>query len=131
MSRSLRWTLGVIDAAMLLYWGVAVLAVLGVVALPRATMYAGYGTPVIDAWNWSFAPVDVAFAVMGLLAVRAARRDNPRWRGLALVSLTLTGCAGAMAIAFWALRGEFDPAWWVPNLVLVAVALVFVPRLLR
>lgn len=131
MSRSLRWTLGVIDAAMLLYWGVAVLAVLGVVALPRATMYAGYGTPVIDAWNWSFVPVDVAFAVMGLLAVRAARRDNPRWRGLALVSLTLTGCAGVMAIAFWALRGEFDPAWWVPNLVLVAVALVFVPRLLR
>jgi hypothetical protein len=34
MSRSLRWTLGVIDAAMLLYWGVAALALVGVVALP-------------------------------------------------------------------------------------------------
>ena len=130
MSRALRWTLGLIDGAMLVYWGVAALAAVGVVALPRAVMYDGYGTPVIDAWNWSFAPLDLLLAVTGVAAVRAARRHSPHWRGLAIVSLTLTGCAGGMAVSFWALRGEFDAAWWLPNLALVAVALVFVPRLL-
>jgi len=33
---------------------------------------------------------------------------------------TATLCAGLMAIAFWWLRRDFDPAWWLPNLYLVA-----------
>jgi hypothetical protein len=36
-----------------------------------------------------------------------------------LVSLTLTSTAGLMALAYWALRGEFDIAWWGPNLFLM------------
>ena len=43
----------------------------------------------------------------------------PAGRGLQAVSLALTHAAGLNAIAFWALRGEFDPAWWLPNLWLV------------
>ena len=130
MTGGLRAFLGVTDAAMLAYWALAGLAAAGAIALPAAVMYGGYGTPVIDAWNWSFAPLDLAFALIGLASVRAAAQGRA-WRGLATVSLTLTMCAGGMAIAFWALRREFDPAWWGPNLVLLLAPLVWLPGLVK
>ncbi len=131
MSRALRLALTAVDLAMLVYWSIAALAAARAVTLPASAMYAGYGTPLIDAWNWSFAPLDLAFAATGLAAVRLARAGDARWRGLAIVSLTLTGAAGLMAVAFWALLGTFDPAWWLPNLVLLALPMAFGPRLLR
>jgi hypothetical protein len=45
---------------------------------------------------------------------------------LALVSLVLTSCAGLQAVSF-CIRGEFDPAWWIPNLFLLLHPLYFVP----
>lgn len=131
MNRGLRTALTLVDGAMLVYWSVAALAAARVIALPTSAMYAGYGTPVIDAWNWSFAPLDLVFALTGLAAVRLAWAGDARWRGLAIVSLTLTGAAGLMAVAFWGLTGAFDPAWWGPNLVLVALPVYFVPGLIR
>ena len=131
MSPALRWTFAAVDGAMLFYWSVAAAAAAGAIALPPTAMYAGYGTPLIDAWNWSFAPLDLIFAVTGLASVRLAARGDPRWRALAIVSCTLTGCAGLMAVSFWALTADFDPAWWVPNLVLLAVPLVFLRGLIR
>jgi Family of unknown function (DUF5360) len=130
MPRALRVNMLIVDFGMLLYWGVAALALAGIINLPASLMYNGYGTPMIDAWNWSFAPIDLLFAVTGLVSVRLSRRDGDRWLGWALVSITLTGCAGLMAVSFWALTGDFDPAWWLPNLVLVAIAVFWVPRLL-
>lgn len=131
MPRGLRLSFALVDGLMLFYWTAAALMAAGLVRLPAEAMYAGYGTPIIDAWNWSFAPLDLAFAVAGLFSVHLANRGDPRWRGLAIVSLTLTFAAGLMAVSFWALTGDFDPAWWIPNLGLIAVALYWLPRVMR
>lgn len=130
MPHGLPTTLRVVDWAMILYWGCSALAALGIIALPKSLMYAGYGTPIIDAWNWSFAPLDLIFSVLGLLGLKLAARGNARWRPVVLSSLTLTFCAGLMATAFWAIRGDVDPAWWIPNLALMAVGLWWAPRLI-
>lgn len=119
MPMSLKWTFRIIDWSMLLYWSLISLAALRVITLPASVMYDGYGTPIIDAWNWSFAPLDILFALSGLMAVHLHRRGDPRWFALAISSLSLTFCAGLMAVSFWAIRGEFNPSWWIPNLLLM------------
>jgi hypothetical protein len=53
------------------------------------------------------------------------------WRDLALISLVLTSVSGLQAVAFWAMRGGFDPVWWIPNGFLLTYPLFFIPRLLR
>lgn len=131
MPRGLRLFLGTVDVLMLVYWAVTALAATGVVALPPSALYKGYDQPLMVAWNWSFMPLDVAFALAGLASVRLARAGNARWRGYAIVSLALTMCAGGMAIGFWTLTRDFDPGWWVPNLILLLGPLVWLPRLLR
>ncbi|MFX7829148.1 DUF5360 family protein, partial [Acinetobacter baumannii] len=70
MSRSLAVFLRVADLGMLAYWGLASLLCAGLIAVPAGVMYEGYGTRSVDAWNWSFAPLDLAFALVGLAAVR-------------------------------------------------------------
>ena len=130
MPKGLRLFLSIADAGMLVYWGASALACLAVLTLPSTVMYAGYGTPDVDAWNWSFAPLDVTFSIVGLAAVRAARRESEAWVGLAIVSLCLTACAGGMAISYWALRGEFDAAWWLPNLALLLLPCIWLPSLI-
>lgn len=131
MSGGLRLFLGTVDVLMLAYWAVTALAAAGLVALPPSALYKGYDQPVMVAWNWSFMPLDVAFALAGLASVRLARAGDARWRGFAIVSLTLTMCAGGMAVGFWTLTRDFDPDWWVPNLVLLLAPLAWLPRLLR
>ena len=131
MPPMLRWTLSVIDVGMIAYWSISAIALAGLIALPQSAMYDGYGTPIIDAWNWSFAPLDLIFSVCGLIAIRLASRNDPRWRGAAVVSLALTFCAGLMAVAFWAIRGEYNLSWWVPNLLLMALPLIWLPSLIR
>jgi hypothetical protein len=48
-----------------------------------------------------------------------------------VVSLTLTMCSGLQALAFRALRADFDPLWWMPNLFLLLYPLFFIPTILR
>ncbi len=129
MSRSLAIALSVTDLVFLLYWSVSGLVQAGVLAVPRDWMYAGYDQPQTVAWNWSFLPVDLAFSALGLAAVAAARRNAPIWRPLAILSLAFTMTAGGMAVSYWALLGQFDPSWFLPNLVLVVWPLWFLPRL--
>jgi hypothetical protein len=47
------------------------------------------------------------------------------------LSLALTSCSGLMAISFWAIRGDFDLSWWLPNLFLLVYPLFFLPGFLR
>ena len=127
MRKSLAFALVINDVLFLLYWTAAGLDLAGVVDIPHTWMYAGHDQPRVVAWNWSFLPVDLAFSLTGLCAVRAARRGDPAWRPLALTSLVLTMVAGAMAVSYWLLLGEFDPAWFLPNLALVLWPLRFLP----
>lgn len=131
MPRGLRGSFAVVDGLMLFYWAASALMAAGLVQLPAEMMYAGYGLRLVDAWNWSFLPLDLLLAVTGLAAVHLDNRGDPRWRPLAIVSLTLTFAAGLMAVAFWTLTGDFDPAWWIPNLGLMAVGLFWLPRVMR
>jgi hypothetical protein len=39
-------------------------------------------------------------------------------------------CAGGMAISYWALVGDLDWSWWIPNLVLLLGPLIWLPGLL-
>lgn len=131
MPRGFGLTLRVVDGSMLLYWAIAALACARVVHLPADFMYAGYGTPMVDAWNWSFAPLDLTFSALGFVSLRLARRGDRRWIPLALISLALTFCAGLMAISFWGFRADFELSWWLPNLALMGIAVAWTPALVR
>ena len=130
MSRPLHWCLTLTDVGFLLYWAVAALSQLGLLAIPGEWMYANYDQPDVIAWNWSFFPMDLAFSYFGLRAIAAARRGDPRWRPWTIISLTLTMAAGGMAVSYWALKGELDPFWFGTNLLLVVWPLFFVRGLI-
>lgn len=88
------------------------------------------GGQLMSDWNWSFLGLDLVAIGTGLASLYLARRSNASANALMIVSLALTGAAGLMALNFWVLRGEFDLAWWLPNLwlmffPLVALALLF------
>jgi hypothetical protein len=112
-SRALRGFLLLVDLGFLAYWSISALHL-----VPAAWLYAHYDDPVMVAWNWSFLPLDLFVSATGLSGLWLARRQNPRWPILALVSLAFTSASGLNAIAFWALRSDFDLAWWAPNVVL-------------
>jgi len=131
MSRSLALALSITDLLFLAYWLASGLDKVGLIAIPADWLYAGAGEPRVDAWNWSFFPLDLAFSVMGLAAVAASRKGSASWRPLALISLILTMVAGGMAVGYWTLLGEFDPAWYLPNLALLLWPLAFLPGLMR
>ena len=81
------------------------------------------------AWNWSFAPLDLLASACGLWALRLARRQDARTYTVLIVALALTFWAGLQAISFWAIRGDFELGWWLPNLFLL-YPLWFLPALL-
>ncbi len=114
---------------MLLYWALAAALVLGVVAIPPEYMYSDYQNPLIVAWNWSFFPIDLAFALCGLTA-RFGRLSPTLATHLSVIGATLMFCAGAMAISFWSIAGDFDPMWWGLNLWLILLSCVALKSLL-
>jgi hypothetical protein len=127
----LKTSLLITDIGFLSYWTLTALAAAGVLTIPAEYLYSDYHNPAVVAWNWSFMPLDVVLSMVGITAVTLQRRACASWRPLALVSLSLTICAGLMAISFWAMRGEFDWAWWTINLALVLWPLYFLPQLIK
>ncbi|MFE3317439.1 DUF5360 family protein [Nocardia sp. NPDC059195] len=109
------------DALLMLYW-VAV----AVDAIPKESAFRDYSDPMMQAWNWSFFPLDLAAAVFGFAGVYlVSRRHRLGWVVLT-IGLTLTFCAGFMAISFWAYYGDFNAIWWISNAALMVVpAIVF------
>ena len=122
---ALKWQLLAVDIGFVVYWAISLLHL-----LPPDAMYAHYDDPVVRAWNFSFLPLDLAVSASGFGAVALARSRDPRWRLLAILSLTLTSVSGLQAVAFWALRRDWDPSWWLPNLVLLLYPLPHLRRLL-
>jgi hypothetical protein len=105
MMRSLKALMLATDVALLLYWGLTAMSAFGVFHLPSDWMFADYSNATIRSWNWSFLPLDIVLSISGLVSLQLSRRDDLRWRPLAILSLAMTVCAGLMAISFWAIRG--------------------------
>ncbi|MGW4741510.1 DUF5360 family protein [Nocardia xishanensis] len=98
--RIMLWT----DLGFLAYW---IATALGAVSV---------GTdPFLRQWNWSFLGLDLAAIGIGLASLAVARRQPPLAERMMLVSLTATAAAGLMALNFYLVRCDFDPAWWIPN----------------
>ena len=118
------------DFGMLTYWGITALMAIGIVSIPGEWLFKDYHDPRVMAWNWSFFPIDILLSVTGIWALRLEARGDERWRIWAAVSLTLTVCAGLMAISYWVLVSDFDPAWWIPNLFLMLWPLLYLYQLM-
>lgn len=115
--------LTITEVGMLTYWAFAAVVALEWLMVAPEVMYADHSNPLIVAWNWSFLPIDVMFAALGLLA-RFAKIKPAKAQILQTASLALMFCAGTMAISFWALQCWFDLAWWGMNAWLVGLAIV-------
>lgn len=124
--RVLKTLFVVVDVGFVVYWVAAWLHL-----FPRAYLFKDYANPILQAWNFSFLPLDLLVSATGLGSVWSHGQGDARWRPLALISLTLTMCSGLQALAFWALRGDFDLLWWGPNLFLLIYPLCFLPSVLR
>lgn len=121
--RGLKSIFLIVDIGFIIYWAITVLHL-----IPAEYLFEDYHDPLLVAWNWSFFPLDLLISATGLSSLYLRSRQNPRWQGLMLVSLVLTTCSGLQAVAFWAMRLEFDPMWWIPNLFLLLYPLVYIPR---
>jgi hypothetical protein len=131
MPRSLAIGLTVTDIAFLGYWALTAVYALSIIDLPPDLLYSNYHDPRVVGWNWSFFPLDVAFSLTGLAAVRLSAKGAPLWRPMALVSLVLSSTAGLMAISYWLILWEIEPTWFGINLGLFIWPLFFIPRLMR
>lgn len=120
----LRYFFWVVDVGFIAYWVLTFLAV-----IPEEYLFKDYHDPILMAWNWSFLPLDLCISATGLASLRMWHKGVPQWRSLAIVSLTLTSCSGLQAVAFWALRSDFDPVWWALNLFLLLYPIFFLPAL--
>lgn len=69
----------------------------------------------LEAWNWSFLPLDGLAIATGLAWSLLPARH--RWAAPMLAAgLALTHAAGLMAVSFFLLWGTWDPSWWLVNL---------------
>jgi hypothetical protein len=123
--RALKPVFLLVDLGFIAYWICA-----GLHLFPQEYLFKDYDNPILQAWNFSFLPLDLLVSGTGLSSVWCHSRGLTCWRPLALISLTLTLCSGLQAVAFWALRGDYDPVWWVPNLFLLIYPLFFIPALM-
>ena len=128
MTNAQRAHLIATDVGLLSEWALSALMALHVLPAPDTWLYAGYHDPAIVAWNWSFLPLDLLLSLVGLSAVGTHARGCAEGQRLAQISLALTFCAGFMAISFWAIRGDFDPAWWAVNLYLAIWPVPYLAR---
>ena len=112
-----------IDVGFLVYWTLIIANL-----LPPEVMFDGYELPEVQAWNWSFLPLDVLVSVTGIVGQTSKRLNRTV---MLTISLVLTSCSGGMAIAYWAFLGDFQIAWWLPNLVLLIFPLIPLIRFAR
>ena len=105
-----------VDAGLLLYWTAVFLNL-----IPEHLRFKDYSNQVIQAWNWSFFPLDVAAALTVFLGAYLTRVGSRIGDLVLTVGLMLTFCAGFMAISFWSFYRDFDPLWWGPKALLMVI----------
>lgn len=108
-----------VDAGLLLYWTAVFLDL-----IPEEQRFRDYSNPIMQAWNWSFFPLDLSAALLGFLGVYLVRKGRAAGELVVTVGLTLTFCAGFMALSFWSYYGDFNLWWWLPNAALVLTPVV-------
>ena len=111
LTRTQKVFVWAIDLGFIAYWLLISLRV-----LPSEAMFSGYEKPEVQAWNWSFLPLDILASLTGILGNTTKRLDK---KTLLTISLVLTSVAGGMAVGYWAFIGDFELSWWLPNLVLL------------
>lgn len=109
----------IVDAGLLLYWSMVVADV-----FPEELRFRDYSNEVVQAWNWSFFPLDITAALFVFLGAYLTKRKVGAGDLVLMFGLTLTFCAGFMAISFWAYYGDFELFWWGANSVLMVVPLL-------
>jgi len=125
MNRTLKSLMLATDIGFIIYW-----LLIGLSLIPKEYLYQDYDNPLLVAWNLSFLPLDLLISGTGLWSMYLYGKGHFKWRPWCLVSLVLTFCSGLQAIAFWSIRLDIDPFWWVPNLFLMLYPLFFLPRLI-
>jgi Family of unknown function (DUF5360) len=60
-----------------------------------------------------------------------SKRNDEKWKTIALISLVLTSISGLQAISYWVLAREFDPTWWLPNLFLLIYPLFYISSIIK
>ena len=125
IGKSQKTLLLLTDAGMLLYWLIVFLDALSLIALNPEYMYSDYQNPLMVAWNLSFLPIDVAFALSGLVALLYPLSQKTK-ETLITISLTLMFCAGVMALSFWIILEDFNLFWWGVNLWLMALPIAVI-----
>ena len=108
-----------VDAGLLLYWFMVITDL-----FPKDLRFRDYSNEIVQAWNWSFFPLDVAAALVVFLGVFLMNRKIAAGELVLMFGLTLTFCAGFMAISFWAYYGDFEIFWWGANSILMIVPLL-------
>lgn len=106
------------ELAMLFYWFLAGALSLGLISIDPSLMYSDYQNPLVIAWNWSFFPIDIAFAIIGLTARFGTKAGQVRFK-LEIIASVLMFCAGLMAVSYWMITGDFDLTWWGMNIWLI------------
>lgn len=122
----LRYFFLSVDIGFILYWTITAFHL-----IPPEYLYNDYNNPLLVDWNWSFFPLDMLVSATGLGSLWLWRKGSERWRTFALISLILTSVSGLQAIAFWVLRSDYDPTWWIPNLFLLVYPLFFIRKFVR
>ena len=114
----LKFATTITELAMLLYWILAGALALDLISIDPSLMYSDYENPLVVAWNWSFFPIDAAFAIIGLAARFGVQAGHLRFK-LEVIAGVLMFCAGLMAVSYWTITGDFDPTWWGMNIWLI------------
>lgn len=110
------------EIVMILYWVLAGALVLDIISIDPSLMYSDHQNPLVVAWNWSFFPIDIAFAAIGLGARYGSFAGELRFK-LETTASVLMFCAGLMAVSFWIMTGDFNFTWWAMNIWLVILGL--------
>jgi hypothetical protein len=113
-----------VDVCLIVYWVATAMHL-----IPPESAFKDYGNEVVQAWNWSFFPLDLLAVAAGCWGVYLTGKGRRLGEAVLMVGLTLTFCAGFMAISFWAYYGDFTLGWWVPNIVLMLVPCYLCKRL--
>ena len=113
------------DIGFILYWLITLAHF-----IPPESLFRDYTNPIMIHWNWSFLPLDLLISTTGITSLILFTKRKAQWAVVALISLVLTSVSGLQAISFWAIAGDFDLSWWIPNLFLLLYPLFFIQRLL-